>query len=153
MALTVDELCVYNSAITLAGASPAGGTFSGTGVTGSSFDPATAGLGSHTITYMYTDANGCMNSDTDAMDVDACLSISEADKAIISVYPNPSSGLFEVAGLTGTSLVTIVDAQGRTIDFNMVSISNSQVSIDISTMPNGIYLMNIDNTMIRLVKN
>lgn len=153
LTLTVDELCVYNSSITLAGASPAGGTFSGTGVTGSNFDPATAGLGSHTITYMYTDVNGCMNSDTDAMDVDACLSISEADKTVISVFPNPGSGLFEVTGLTGTSVVNIVDAQGRAIDFNMVSISNSQVSIDISTMPNGIYLMNVDNTMIRLVKN
>lgn len=157
LTLTVDQLCVYNSAITLGGASPAGGTFSGTSVTGSSFDPATAGLGSHTITYMFTDANGCMNSDTDAMTVDACLSIDEANKAVISVYPNPSSGLFEVAGLTGTSSVKIVDAQGRAIAFNMVSVSNSQVSIDISIMPNGIYLLSVENaestSIIRLVKN
>jgi len=38
---------------------PAGGTFSGTGVVGGSFDPATAGVGTTTITYTITDANGC----------------------------------------------------------------------------------------------
>ena len=46
-------------------ASPAGGTFSGTGITDASngtFDPAVAGAGTHTITYTYTDGNGCTNS-------------------------------------------------------------------------------------------
>ncbi|MEM9144033.1 MAG: gliding motility-associated C-terminal domain-containing protein, partial [Bacteroidota bacterium] len=44
-------------------ASPAGGTFSGTAVTGNSFDPAVAGIGTHTLTYSYTDGNGCTNTD------------------------------------------------------------------------------------------
>jgi len=39
--------------------SPAGGTFSGTGVIFSAFNPSLAGPGSHTITYTYTDANNC----------------------------------------------------------------------------------------------
>lgn len=41
---------------------PAGGTFSGNGVAGNTFDPAQAGLGTHTLTYSYTDARGCFNS-------------------------------------------------------------------------------------------
>ena len=45
--------CADDAAVTMVG-SPAGGTFSGTGVTGDSFDPATAGTGGHTITYTYT---------------------------------------------------------------------------------------------------
>lgn len=45
--------------------SPMGGTFSGPGVTGSDFDPMTAGIGSHTITYTYTDGiTGCSGSTT-----------------------------------------------------------------------------------------
>jgi len=49
----------------LGGGTSTGGTYSGTGVTDDgngmtySFDPATAGVGTHTITYNYTDGNGC----------------------------------------------------------------------------------------------
>lgn len=42
--------------------SPAGGTFSGTGVTGTNFNPATAGIGTHTISYVYADTNTCKDS-------------------------------------------------------------------------------------------
>lgn len=49
------------SSITLTG-SPAGGTYSGAGVTGTTFNPSTAGLGSKQITHSYTDGNGCSNS-------------------------------------------------------------------------------------------
>ena len=38
---------------------PINGTFSGSGIIGSSFHPTTAGLGAHVITYSYTDANQC----------------------------------------------------------------------------------------------
>ena len=56
--------CVDDAASNLTG-SPAGGTFSGTGVSaGGSFDPATAGVGTHVITYTFTDTNGCENSAT-----------------------------------------------------------------------------------------
>ena len=41
-----------------------GGTLSGNGTSGLSFSPATAGGGSHTITYAYTDNNTCSNSAT-----------------------------------------------------------------------------------------
>lgn len=45
---------------TLAGASPAGGTFSGTGVSGNLY---TAGAGTtNTVTYSYTDGNQCSNT-------------------------------------------------------------------------------------------
>lgn len=41
---------VSDAPVTMTG-TPSGGTFSGPGVTGSTFDPATAGAGTHTITY------------------------------------------------------------------------------------------------------
>jgi len=44
--------------ITLTG-SPAGGTFSGPGMVFSAFNPSIAGPGTHTISYTYTDGNGC----------------------------------------------------------------------------------------------
>ncbi len=53
------EVLLSDPAFVLTGGLPAGGTYSGTGVTGGSFDPATAGAGVHTITYTFVDLNGC----------------------------------------------------------------------------------------------
>lgn len=57
----VSPLCESASPISLS-ASPAGGSYFGTGVSNGMFDPAGAGNGTHTITYTYTDGNGCTNS-------------------------------------------------------------------------------------------
>ncbi|KPM49784.1 choice-of-anchor D domain-containing protein [Jiulongibacter sediminis] len=62
------------------------GVYSGSGLTdrGGSFffDPATAGLGTHTITYTFENANGCINSATDEIEV-----IPSCDIAITSATP------------------------------------------------------------------
>ncbi|AYA37472.1 hypothetical protein D3Y59_10685 [Hymenobacter oligotrophus] len=55
--LAQTELCPDSPNLQLA-ATPAGGTFSGPGVVGSSFSPAQAGLGTHTLTYTYA-LGGC----------------------------------------------------------------------------------------------
>ncbi|HMO41084.1 MAG TPA: cohesin domain-containing protein [Saprospiraceae bacterium] len=44
------------------GASPAGGTFTGNGVSNNNFNPATAGANTHIITYTYINAQGCQSS-------------------------------------------------------------------------------------------
>lgn len=53
--------CEQAAPVTLTG-NPTGGIFGGTGVIDSTFDPSAPGLGLHTITYTYTDGNGCINS-------------------------------------------------------------------------------------------
>ena len=50
-----------NSSIKLS-ATPAGGTFKGEGVTGTSFNPSNIGLGKKTIYYNYTSTQGCSGS-------------------------------------------------------------------------------------------
>ena len=64
--------CIDASPVTLSG-TPSGGTWSGLGVTGSTFNVQTAGLGTHQVIYNYTDANGCSNSDTTQIEVKVCL--------------------------------------------------------------------------------
>ncbi|MFT3909298.1 MAG: GEVED domain-containing protein [Ferruginibacter sp.] len=64
--------CSTDAAFTLTGGSPAGGTYSGTGVSNGQFNPATAGVGTFTITYSYTNANGCSNSATQSITVNTC---------------------------------------------------------------------------------
>ena len=66
------SVCVDANAVTLSGATPMGGEYSGTGVTEGSFDPSVAGVGEHTITYTYTDSEtNCTNSCTFTITVDA----------------------------------------------------------------------------------
>lgn len=53
-------------------AATAGGTWSGTGIVDAAagtFNPATAGVGLHQITYTVTDANGCTNTGTTVIEV------------------------------------------------------------------------------------
>jgi gliding motility-associated-like protein len=52
------DLCTTQSSVALA-ATPAGGTFSGPGVSNGRFDPAAAGAGLHTLTYTLVDSLGC----------------------------------------------------------------------------------------------
>ena len=46
---------------------PDGGTFTGNGVTGNTFNASTAGVGTHTITYTYTNNLGCQTQITDTI--------------------------------------------------------------------------------------
>ncbi|MCW3085679.1 MAG: hypothetical protein JWP12_3045 [Bacteroidetes bacterium] len=65
------SICVGAAAINLTAATT-GGTWSGTGITNTTsgtFDPATAGIGTHTITYAIT--GSCANSDTVIVTVNA----------------------------------------------------------------------------------
>ncbi|AFM02904.1 fibronectin type III domain-containing protein [Bernardetia litoralis DSM 6794] len=55
--------CSTGSAFALTGGLPAGGTYSGTGVTAGNFNPTTAGIGTHTITYSVT-TGGCTSTAT-----------------------------------------------------------------------------------------
>jgi len=55
-----EPVCVLDNPIDLT-ASPAGGTFTGNGVANGMFNPSVAGVGTHTITYTYTDQFGCTN--------------------------------------------------------------------------------------------
>ncbi|MBK6355142.1 MAG: DUF5011 domain-containing protein [Saprospiraceae bacterium] len=56
--------CKTGGNVNLTGASPAGGVYSGPGVSGGIFNPVVAGVGVHSITYTYTDGNGCVGACT-----------------------------------------------------------------------------------------
>ena len=80
------SLCIDAGSVVFSGGSPNGGTYSGNGVGGNSFTPSTAGVGTHSINYSYTDANGCSSSDTKNIVVNPLPSA--------TLIPNPSSGIY-----------------------------------------------------------
>lgn len=57
-------VCLSAPSFSLTGGSPAGGTWSGPGVTANIFNPSVAGAGSHVLTYSYTNASNCTDTET-----------------------------------------------------------------------------------------
>ena len=57
-------ICIDEGTLSLTGNSPSTGVWSGPGVGGNSMNLVTAGVGTHTVTFTHTDAQGCTNSDT-----------------------------------------------------------------------------------------
>lgn len=65
----IGPFCAADPCVNLVG-TPAGGTFSGTGVVGNQFCPATSGVGTFTLTYTYT-LEGCTFTATTTVTVNA----------------------------------------------------------------------------------
>ncbi|MFC2111391.1 pectinesterase family protein, partial [Bacteroidota bacterium] len=87
---TVSPLCENSNNVSLA-ASPSGGIFSGQGVSNNSFNPNNAGVGNHTVLYALTDSNGCFNTDSMIIKVNA-KPIANAGTDL-STYPGGSVNL------------------------------------------------------------
>jgi len=102
--------CIYSAPSVLTG-SPAGGTFSGPGIAGSTFDPAAAGGGTHSITYTYTDP------------VTLCVN----QKIIQTIVSTPQ--LF-VVGASASSYCT-----GSGVS---ITLSGSEAGIDYQLLKNGL---------------
>ena len=65
-----DIICSNDGAILLTDGSPSGGFYTGTGIMGTNyFNPNTAGVGTHTITYTYIDLSGCSAIASDELTV------------------------------------------------------------------------------------
>lgn len=144
LTLPVTEVCVTHAAVALSGGTPAGGNYSGTGVAGGNFDPATAGVGSHVVTYAYTDGNGCSDQSTATILVGDCAGVEEESSAPFTVYPNPSSDVFTISGnnIDLTVLPLVVDLSGREV--NALAQSNgSEWKIDLSGKPEGVYFVSV----------
>lgn len=135
------DICIYNSPVVLSGGLPTGGTYSGIGVTAGSFNPATAGLDTHILTYSYIDGNGCSGSATSSITVDGCASIDETNVSGLAIYPNPTNGVINVQFEGNTANVSIIDLTGKTVSNKTIQ---SNEIIDLSNLNAGTYFVNVD---------
>ncbi|HRY33678.1 MAG TPA: GEVED domain-containing protein [Bacteroidales bacterium] len=92
---------------TLSGASPAGGTYNGPGITANLFSPAIAGNGVHIITYIYIDpSTGCGNSCTFVITVTGNYDMGDApDPNFPTLLSNDGARHFIVTGMRLGNLV------------------------------------------------
>ncbi len=85
-----DSACSNGGLLTLAGGTPAGGVYSGTGVSNGTLNPNTGGVGPRLIYYTYTDSNSCSKAATELISVVVCTGIEEWEQdAPVILYPNP----------------------------------------------------------------
>ncbi len=106
------DICINGGTVELIPASPnTGGNFTGTGVTGNFFDPITAGVGRHDVTYTFTNTTtGCENSITKPLDVNpepnVNIHINQTDycygdgSTTLNSIPQNSNGSWEIVGGT-----------------------------------------------------
>lgn len=144
--LTQDTACLTAGSIVLMGSSPAGGTWSGPGVNGNTFDPVAAGTGMITIVYMYMDSiTGCSASAIDSMQVDICNGVIGGQMPPeILIYPNPSSGVFNLESGEVSNIgmqVEILNVNGQ-ITRSFV-IAKDHETLDLTDEANGVYFLRI----------
>ena len=123
---------------------PPNGTFTGPGMIGSIFDPAIAGQGTHTITYMYTNpVTGCSSGQIQYIPVGS-VGIDEVDAAVnaIAMFPNPAISQLNLTGINMKEIKTlrIFDLIGKVI-YTTDIISESLI-INVENFNPGIYLIN-----------
>lgn len=105
-------LCSNSPAVQLTTV-PAGGTLTGNGLTGTTFDPGVAGLGVHPIGYLYTDGNGCSNKDSLTMEV-----VLQPTAALTGLAPNycDNEGLVAIAGTPAGGVISGPGASNNGFD-------------------------------------
>ena len=108
--------------------SPAGGTLTGPGVTGFYFNPAVAGVGTHTLTYSFTDPNGCQGSVSKQVvvsppplpailntDLSFCV-----EEAPVQILVSPAGGTLTGPGVTGMYFCPeMAEVGSHTITYNV----------------------------------
>jgi len=145
----VGPLCVTDAAVNLT-ASPVGGTFAGPGVTGSMFDPATAGIGTHTITYTYIDAaTSCSGTAEIMIAIGPDITFASVgpfciSAAAINLTATPTGGIFSGSGITDANLGTFdpstAGAGTHPIDYTYTDpvsncVGTAQIMIVVNPLP------------------
>jgi PKD repeat protein len=132
-----DTICITDEdyLVELPTTSPNGGAYNGTGVVSNQFfDPSAAGVGTHTITYNYTDNNGCSNSASqDIVVIDDCfVAVDENDLPIFSIYPNPARDFITIERENPSefSKIRIYDMHGKLVYDNTVTDNPVEIAVD-----------------------
>ena len=132
----ISSICDTSAIISLGGVNPTGGIFSGTGILNDSFfDPSIAGIGTHQITYSYTN-NGCSSSASQNITVDECSGLFELSQTT-QIYPNPVINTFSISGFNDIETIELYSMEGKLIQ----EIDNQNNNFDISHLSRSNYLV------------
>lgn len=140
------RVCISDTLVPLIG-TPAGGNWSGIGVSGFNFVPPTTAVGTYTLTYTYTNTAGCTASDTTKVVVVDCPERIRLlrDNAVI-VYPNPNNGQFNFrmnSTLYNYLGMDVYTTAGQRVYQKVFSglVYGRVVPINLTHLPKGVYMI------------
>ena len=136
-------VCITDAPLTLSGGSPAGGIYSGTGVTSATFNPSTAGTGIWNIVYTYTDVNTCSDTAIQSIAVDVCTGITQltVDNEQLTIFPNPFSTTVTLTGIKGDAELILYNSLGAEVA--AWKTASTTTTLETDSLPAGIYLLQI----------
>ena len=104
-----------------------------------------SGLSSGLYTITVIDANGCSKDTT--FEVRNTVGINDLSSIGFEIYPNPTSGLFQIKG-DGYYTIAITDAAGRIV---MSIDATNNTTVDLTPFENGIYFVRIEKDGVQYV--
>jgi hypothetical protein len=161
---TLNQFTLKNTTPIQLVANPSGGTFSGDGVQGTTFNPSLTTLGTKTISYNYTSPQGCSGNavrrtivvdsignvcstyDTLKIKVKLTTGINTNQYTSMRVYPNPTSDVLvidaaDVQALNGYRY-RILDILGKEVYNALVTSAKTEISLK-SLDAKGVYVLHI----------
>jgi gliding motility-associated-like protein len=154
------EYCTDDSSSNFLYGLPLGGTFFGNGLNVNYFEPSTAPLGINTITYEYTDNNGCTNSMTDTtiihpLPVVTIVSFNQGYcedlNQPIPLSGTPANGIFTGVGVVGNDFVPALSQVGiQTITYSYTDTTgcdnSASTTVEVFPLPQPLLVGLFDTT-------
>ena len=143
------NVCVNSPVFTLPAGSPAGGTYTGTGVvSGNMFDPSLTGAGNFNIVYT-APATSCVGSAVTTVHVDICAGVGAVNyDNNVSVYPNPFSNEAIISIGKSVSLsnasIHMYDLVGKEVRL-ISDIQSHELMINRDNLADGMYFYKLIN--------
>ena len=133
-----------NDIITLLGATPNGGEYTGVGVTNNQFDPTGLANGAYTITYTYIDPITLCEDFCEFEINKGTIGIKDLNSNIsCSIYPNPTSDACTLNLSLEESqevIIRLINNLGQEMEYRKLNSSKEFIeTIDFSTMAPGVY--------------
>jgi hypothetical protein len=138
--------------------SPTGGTWSGYGMVGSTFDATSISPGTYIVSYWTINSYGCVGADDATITVDRCSgcickrganTVAMAPETEFTISPNPSEGSFAVSvpALDADAEITITNLFGQVVYRGKVAKNENgqQLDFNLPSAAPGLYYVQVQN--------
>lgn len=151
--LPQDTFCQNAGTITL-NASPSGGTFSGMGLTGNTFNPSGLVDSTVVVSYTYTGGNSCSATVLDTATVAVCTGLDDLNTTTLRIFPNPTTDylFIESNNPTDNYIVVVFDIVGHKVLEKEVRNASKTETISVKQLAAGQYVLSINGKTLRFTK-
>lgn len=136
-------ICENDEPVLITGGTPLGGTWTsdngGVITATNAFDPIASGVGVYTLTYVYTDPNGCTNEDAKTIVVHELPEVEAGPDQVLCDSPNdfqltdfqPAGGIWTGPGVSPAGVFQSIDGPGTyTLFYTYTNPATSCVNLD-----------------------